>query len=113
MNEIILSFFAAIGIALLTIKITDHFFYRKKRLNTILIVDLQKNSTDEILLALEAIASSYQSACGKAVISHIIFIDDSADKQRQKLIEFYLEVFSLPGKVISPKEFNDPNSLEI
>lgn len=99
MTEIILSFFAIIGIVLLSIHMCDYFFYRKYKENLPLFVDLREKSELEAIEILELIATVRQRKSGRAAISELMILIRSDSKIKRDDIYHYLKIFNIPGTV--------------
>jgi hypothetical protein len=99
MTEIILSFFSAIGITLLTVRILDYFFYRKRNYHLSLIVDLRGKNCDEVLETMELIATVRSHASGKAAVSRLIIIPDEENTEAYNLTKKLLSAFSIPVSI--------------
>jgi len=101
MTEILLSFFAVIGITLLAIRICDYLFYRKTVLNAPLILNFSDKCEEEIISVLELIATVRQRSSGKAVLSRLVVLVKEDDIETHRICEHYLNVFELPGLIFS------------
>ncbi len=99
MTEIILSFFAIIGIVLMAIHLCDFFFYRKCTENLPLLVDLKGKSELESIEILELIATVRQRRSGKAAISELMVLTDSSSEMQKDELYRYLKIFGIPGTI--------------
>lgn len=99
MTEIILSFFAIIGIVLMAINLCDFFFYRKYKENLPLLVDLKGKNELESIEILELIATVRQRRSGKAAISEVMILTDSSSEIKRDDIYRYLKIFGIPGTI--------------
>lgn len=100
MTEIILSFFAVIGLALLAIRFLDYLFYRKTKSGGKLVLDLCGKSEEEVLLLLELIATVRDRKSGEAAIEELFLITDRSCHLNRDGIESLLTTFALPGTVL-------------
>lgn len=99
MSNIILSFFAAIGIVLLVVRIGDYLFYRKCKFCLPLVVDLRKKDAEEIIEIFELITTVRNRTSGRAAISDLIILSDQRDTLQSDLIQYYINSFDLRGKI--------------
>lgn len=99
MTEIILSFFAVIGITLLTLHICDFIFFHKFNKDLPLIVDIRWKDAKEVIDIFELITTVRQKASGKAVISRIIILTNSYTDQNSNIAKKYIETFQIPGEL--------------
>ena len=104
MIEIILSFFAVIGIALLTVRICDTIFYHKFHIRLPLIVDLRGKTEEEAIEIFELIASVRQRSSGKAAISDLIVLIGRGGSFHREAAYHYIKIFDLKGTVYSDGE---------
>ena len=104
MTEIILSFFAIIGIVLIAIYICDYFFYRKYKECLPLLVDLKGKSELESIEILELIATVRQRKSGKAAISELMILTDNTSEIKRDDIYRYLKIFGIPGTIYNNVE---------
>ncbi len=108
-SEILLSFFAVIGITLLVMQICDFFFYKKVKENFSLILDFRNKDEEEIIQILEMIGTVRARESGKAAISNLIVLIQEDRDHFKEIIYHYLKVFQLPGTVFS---IDDPSWIE-
>ena len=99
MAEIILSFFAVIGLMFVTIYTCDYLFYRKFKQKMTLVVNLSKSSIIECIDTLELIATIRQMTIGKAAIPFVQIIIAPSDLEAKKLVQEYMRVFKIPGEI--------------
>ena len=97
MSEIILSFFAVIGITLLAMQICDFFFFRKFHPKLPLIVDIRKIEEKEIIEIFEVITTVRQKTSGKSAISELIILTDSLYDKKSDIAKRYMETFRIEG----------------
>lgn len=103
MLEIILSFFASIGIVLIAARVIDYLFYHNTKVPSTLLADLRQKTEEEAIEILELISSVRESYAGKAVIGEIlVFIDE--EELSRRTVEFYMKAFSLDGIIFSSEE---------
>ncbi len=103
MLEIILSFFASIGIVLIAARFMDYLFYRNTKVPLTLLVDLRQKTEEEAIEILELISTVRQSYVGRAVIGEILVFIDEKELSR-RAVEFYMKAFSLNGIIFSSEE---------
>ena len=101
MGEIILSFFAVIGITFLALRICDYLFFRNFQHFLSLIVDLRGKSEAETVEILELITSVGQSRSGRAVLSDLIVVVPKEDPVIRQIANHYMTTFHLSGKIYS------------
>lgn len=99
MTEIILSFFAVIGITLLLLHFCDYLFYRKFHPNLTLFVDLRSKCEEEAIEILELLSTVRSKKSGQAAIGEIVILIKRHQNLDDKVLYHYLNVFQLPGKV--------------
>ncbi len=104
MAEIILSFFAVIGIALLAIRFFDTIFYRKMETDIDLIVNLSKKSEEEIIALFELLSTVRSSKSGKAATGRIFYLCNEKSSLKQDVIYHYDKIFNLNGTVIKKED---------
>ena len=104
MAEIILSFFAVIGITLLAIRIFDTVFYRKMSPDIKLIVNLDGKSEEEIIILLELLSTVRMSKSGKAATGRIYYLYNGKCCLRRDEIYHYDRIFNLKGTVINDED---------
>ena len=95
MAQLILSFFASIGIILLMVELCDFFFYRKYRIRSVLIIDFTQKNEQEIIQILELLASLRRKSSGKAVLGNIEILSENFS-QKEDFIYHYARIFQLP-----------------
>ncbi len=101
MIEIVLSFFAVIGITLLTVRIFDTIFYHKVHVRLPLIVDLRGKTEEEAIEIFELVASVRQRCSGRAAISDLIVLIERGGAIRRDTAYHYIKIFDLIGTVYS------------
>ena len=99
MSEIILSFFAIIGMLFLIIYICDYFFYRNFKQTLVLTIDLTEISSQECIEIFELITSVRQTTIGKAVISFVQVLVSETKDEKANLAKEYMRVFKIPGTI--------------
>ena len=100
MSEIVLSFFAVIGITLLGLLLFDRLAYRHRRYNGKLILDLRGKCTDERWDMIECAAYTYRKPCGRSVMGEVILLIESDGAEEEEKLLRYLSYFDLPGSVV-------------
>jgi hypothetical protein len=100
MVEILLSFFAVIGIILLAIQFFDFLFYRKfnPKINTV--VDLRNCDLEESVRILELLSGVRNRKSGKAATGKLIFLTKRNHRFRDDLLWHYIKIFDLDGIVV-------------
>lgn len=104
MIEIILSFFAVIGITLMALIFCDFLFFRKFDQTLPLIVDLRTLSESEVIETFELITTVRQKTSGKAAIGKIIVLVRNDEAEKRKLANHYMKVFHIPGTLYDDEE---------
>lgn len=99
MTEIILSFFAVIGITLLTLQFFDFIFFRKFNPNLPLIVDLRNKDKKEIIETFELISTVRQKTSGKSAITKLIVLTKNTCDEKANIAKKYMEIFHIPGEI--------------
>lgn len=99
MSEILLSFFAIIGMLFLIIYICDYFFYRKFNQELILTFDISSLSAAECIEIFELITTVRQTTIGKAAIGKVLILSDDASCENTKLAKEYMRIFKIPGTI--------------
>ena len=97
MTEIILSFFAVIGITLLAMQFCDYIFFHKFKPNLRLIVDIRNRDEKEIIEIFELITTVRQKTSGKSTISELIVLTNTLEDKKSDIAKRYMEVFHLEG----------------
>jgi len=103
MAEILLSFFAVIGMLFLLIYFCDYLFYRSFSQKMTLTVDTRNRTEEDCMEIFELITSLRQMTIGKAALNHIIILVSDLDDNHAKLAYEYIRVFKLPGEVREEK----------
>ncbi len=103
MPEIILSFFAIIGLMFLIIYICDYFFYRNYRHTLTLIVDIRKLTVEECIETFELITSIRRTTIGKAAIGSLLVLTSTQKQDVTYLAKEYMRIFRIPG-IIQEKD---------
>ena len=100
LSEIILAFFAVVGLTFIGIGVFEVFYYRNRSYYLPMIVDLRDKNQDEAWELLEAISLLRRQKSGQAVIQELflIFAPDHPELSEEKLYH-YLRAFDLPGTV--------------
>ncbi len=104
MAEIILSFFAVIGIVLLAIRIFDTIFYRKMETDIDLIVNLKGKSEEEVIALFELLSTVRSSKSGKAATGRIYYLCNEKYGIKRETIYHYDKIFNLNGTVIKKED---------
>lgn len=99
MYEIILSFFAVIGVVLLIVRFLDFLFYRRFKTGGILILDLSGKTETEVIMLIELIATVRDRACGKAALEKTYLITDKSCQIKRDDLYRLLNSFGIPGCV--------------
>lgn len=97
MTEIILSFFAVIGITLLAMQFCDYIFFRKLKPGLKLIVDIRERSEKEIIEIFELITTVRQKTSGKSAVSELIVLTTSLYDKKSDIAKRYMEIFHIEG----------------
>ncbi len=97
MTEIILSFFAVIGITLLTLRICDFIFFHKFKPDLKLIVDIREKEAKDVIEIFELITTVRQNTSGKALASKLFIIINPGDKHNHDIAKKYLDTFQIDG----------------
>ncbi len=104
MAEIIISFFAVIGITFLGIFLCDYFFFRKFSHKLSLLVDLRAKNEVETIEIFELILSVRERRSGKAAIGEIVVLTKDTATDVRRIANHYINSFRLPGKVLEESE---------
>ena len=99
MIEIILSFFAAIGVVLLLTTLFDFIFYRKYESGFVLKMDMRGKDIEQIIFDLELIHTVRSKKSGEVVIASVEIVSDHNEDFRRKIYS-YMKIFSIPGIVV-------------
>lgn len=99
MIELIISFFASVGVILLIVELCDFLFYRTYNPKTLLTVDLTGCDEQEIIRLLEVISTIRRKRSGKAVLGRIAFRLDK-NKNNEEFLYHYMNIFQIPGKIM-------------
>ena len=99
MAEIILSFFAVIGITFLALQVCDYFFFRNFKHILSLIVDLRGKSVGETIEVLELITSVRQWQSGRSALCDLIVVAPRDNPEIRKIASYYFTTFHLSGKI--------------
>ena len=106
MAEIILSFFAVIGILFFIIYLCDYLFYRNFHPSFTLTMDTRNMSVEACIDSFELINSIRQTTAGKAILSNLTIIVSDFDDEKARLSKEYIKVFHIPGALQeAPKDF--------
>ncbi len=97
MAEIILSFFAVIGILFFIIYLCDYLFYRNFHPNFTLTLDTRDMSLEACIDSFELINTVRQTAAGKAILSNLSIIVSDFDDEKARLSKEYIKVFDIPA----------------
>ena len=105
MVEILLAFFAVVGIGLLGSLILDAIYFRKIKRDLPMIVDMRKSGLEEAWETMEAIslAGKYPGA-GEIIGRLIVLVSDDNPAVTEELALHYLRVFDLNGSVFTNKD---------
>ena len=99
MGQILISFFAVVGITLLGIRAFDFLFYRKFHSNLALLVDLRGKSPETVIEIFELIALVRLRSSGRAAISELKIVLDEGDTLLENLTHRFLREYHLPAVV--------------
>ncbi len=106
MAEILLSFFAVIGILFLIVYSCDYAFYRNFKSDMTLIVDTRNKTVEQCIDAFELINSVRQMSSGKAVLNFILVVVNNENDDKAKLAREYMRVFQIRGSIRTAQEDN-------
>lgn len=102
MIDIILSFFAVLGIGLLGALLFDTLYFKKRIFELPMLIDLRNTKADEAWNIFEAVFMARKYPGGKAVISElIVLVSPSGSFTSIDTALQYLRVFDLPGSVFT------------
>ncbi len=104
MAEIILSFFAVIGITFLAIYICDYFFFRKFEHKLSLFVDLREKNESETIEIFELITSVRDRESGKALLGELIVLASADNNDIIRIANHYMKFFHLEGNIYTDKD---------
>lgn len=99
MAEIILSFFAVIGLLFFVIYVCDYLFYRKFDQKLILTVDTRGMTVEQCMETFELIQTVRQMTSGKAAISFLTILVESENDEKAKIAKEYLRIFKIQGQI--------------
>ena len=99
MSEIILSFFAVIGITFLAIYTCDYFFFRKFGHKLSLIADLREKNEAETIEIFELILSIRERQSGKALLGEMIVLVNKESRDVIRIAKHYMDFFHLDGNI--------------
>lgn len=99
MSEILLSFFAIIGMLFLIIYVCDYLFYRNFKHELTLTVDVSFLSAAECIECFELITTIRQTTIGKAAIGKVIILTHDENDENTKLAMEYIRIFKIPGSI--------------
>ena len=111
MAEIILSFFAVIGITFLGIHFCDFLFYRKFSHKLSILVDLREKNELETIEIFELILSVRDRKSGKAATGEIIVLTKKDACDVSRIANYYINSFHLTGKILNESDltqYDDP-----
>lgn len=108
MAEIILSFFAVIGMLFVIVYVCDYFFYRQYQENVTLTLDTRPMTIEACIDSFELINTVRQTTSGKAILSNLHVIVSDYHEEKAKLSREYMRIFHIPGKIAveDEKRFN-------
>ncbi|MBR5294999.1 MAG: hypothetical protein IKU24_00235 [Clostridia bacterium] len=105
MAEIIISFFAVIGITFLAIYFCDYIFFRKFYHKLTLLIDLREKSELETIEIFELILSVRDRKSGKCATGEIFVLTKESQHDVIRIANHYIKSFQLPGKILDESEF--------
>ncbi len=113
MAEIIISFFAVIGITFLGIYLCDFFFFRKFYHKLSLIVDLREKNELETIEIFELILSVRERKSGKAAVGELIVLVKKEAIDVRRIANHYIHSFHLSGKILEDDEIFIANIISL
>ena len=105
MAEIILSFFAVIGVILLIDYFSDYLFFRKSKPDIKMTIDLRNKDEEEILDTFELISTVSQRKSGQAISRNLHIIINRNNPLMKNMISDYLLLFRLRAHITESDEF--------
>lgn len=106
MAEILVSFFAVIGITFLGIYLCDFFFFRKFSHKLSLLVDLREKDEIETVEIFELILSVRDRRSGKAAIGEIIVLTKNNAIDVRRIAYHYINYFKLSAKILEESDID-------
>ena len=100
MAQLILSFFASIGVILLVVELCDFIIYRKYRLNSRLIIDLRNKNEADVIEVFEALSGIRRKRSGRAVLREIKIISED-NSEKTDYIRHYSKIFEIPITIVA------------
>ena len=107
MSEILLSFFAVIGVTFLVMMLMDFLFYRKANSDSVLLLDFREKSEEEMVEVFEMISTVRSRRSGKGAISKVIVILKKNGGISKDRVYQYINAFSLNGAVFTDDSWKD------
>lgn len=105
MIEILIAFFAVMGIGLLGSVIMDALYFRNRQYDLPLIIDLRSSGLEDAWSKMESVALARKSPGGRAILCDlIVLVSLSNDAVTEGMANHYLRVFDLPGTVFTEEE---------
>lgn len=99
MAEIVLSFFAVIGMLFLIVYVCDYFFYRNYHQTVTLTLDTRGMSIEACIDSFELVNTVRQTASGKAILSNLSVIVSDYNDEKATLSKEYMKIFHIPGEL--------------
>ena len=99
MAEIILSFFAVIGMLYILIHLCDYIFYHNFKQSITITINTKKMTMEDCIDTFELINVIRQTSSGKAFVSSLIVIISDSEKDKIKLAKEYMSFFRINGKI--------------
>ncbi len=104
MAEIILSFFAIIGVALLIDYLCDYLFFRKSEPDIKMTIDLRNKGEEELLDVFELLSTVSQRKSGQAITKNLDIIIDRNNPLMKNMVADYIRVFHLRANITESNE---------
>ena len=104
MAEIILSFFAIIGMMFLIVYVCDFIFYHKYHQTAVLTIDTRTMSMDVVIDMFELINTVRQTTSGKALVSNLLVIVSNLNDEKSKIAREYMRIFHISGTIETSNE---------
>lgn len=99
MAEILLSFFAVIGLLFFIVYLCDYMFYRNFHQNTKLTIDTRKMSVNACIDTFELVNTVRQTTSGKAILSDLLVIVSDSNEEKARIAREYMRIFHIPGEI--------------
>ena len=99
MAEIILSFFAVIGMLFILIYLCDYLFYRNFNQSITITIDTRNMTIENCIDTFELINIIRQTSSGKAFISNLNVVVSNYEEEKVKLAKEYMTFFHIEGSI--------------